>query len=142
MVPTRDGGDIEIQNGVVAFSGGLETAVYLSLFGGNFDDDGRRATRSWWGNADEIDPLKHYRSETQYLLRTLRPTSQNLRLVESAAERDLAWMKSAKIVSDMTVSGRIESLGTVTLEFSIVARGEEINFRFTENWKASALRVA
>ena len=38
---TPDGGEIEMVNGLVTMSGGLETMAYLCLFGGNEEDDGR-----------------------------------------------------------------------------------------------------
>ena len=40
LIQTNDDGDINIINGVTEMSGGLETTVYLALFGGNEDDNG------------------------------------------------------------------------------------------------------
>ena len=39
LFQTNDEGDIESIDGVVTMSGGLETMFYLSIFGGNEDDD-------------------------------------------------------------------------------------------------------
>ena len=76
---TDDGGEITVVNGVVEMSGGLETAVYLSLFGGNEDDDGRADNpQTWWGNLAENEPERQYRSETQHLLQALPATTGTL----------------------------------------------------------------
>ena len=70
---TADGGEITVANGQVALTGGLESAVYLSIFGGNDSDSGQESTapKQWWGNLDEPDPAGRYRGQTQYLLRAL-----------------------------------------------------------------------
>ena len=95
LFQTDNEGDITVRDGVVEMGGGLETAAYLSLFGGNEDDDGLADNpKTWWGNLDEIDPAKQYRSETQNLLRGIPATSGNLRRIEDAASRDLAWFIS------------------------------------------------
>ena len=49
LFQTVDDGEINIENGVVEMSGGLETAAYLSLYGGNEDDDGREARQNIYG---------------------------------------------------------------------------------------------
>ena len=52
-------GEIEIVDGIVTMDGGLQTAVYLSLFGGNIDDAAGFDKRlSWWGNCEEPDEAK------------------------------------------------------------------------------------
>ncbi|GAG06443.1 unnamed protein product, partial [marine sediment metagenome] len=57
LLSTKDGGDINIESGLIEMTAGFETAVYLSLFGGNIEDDGTEATKSktWWGNLLETD---------------------------------------------------------------------------------------
>ncbi len=102
---TADGGDITQD---LAIRDGLESSVYLSLFGGNVKDDGRENNAfKWWGNIGENNPPRQYRSETAYLLATVPPTPSNLRRVEDAAGRDLAWCiteavsKTVKVVASM-----------------------------------------
>ena len=63
LYDTPDGGDIRITEGFIASDRTFGTAVYLSLFGGNKEDNGRvRNRRTWWGN-------------------TLRGVNENQRLV-------------------------------------------------------------
>ena len=54
LTHTDDDGDIEVLNGLVTMAGGLETAVYLSLFGANeHDPGGLDSPQQYWGNWGE-----------------------------------------------------------------------------------------
>lgn len=139
LFQTDDGGEIDIARGIAAMSGGLETAAYLSLFGGNEDDDGRDENpHNWWGNLDENDPARRYRSETQHLLQALPLSTGNLRRVEDAATRDLAWFTASNVASAVTVAASIPGLNRIKLTVDVEAYGDESRFEFVENWKASA----
>ena len=139
LCQTNDEGEINVVDGIVEMSGGLETAAYLSLFGGNEDDDGRdNSSSTWWANLDEVDPARQYRSETQNLLQALPATTGNLRRVEDAASRDLAWFTQNNVASSVSVSASIPGLNKLKLTINIEAVGEESSFEFVENWKASA----
>lgn len=138
LFQTSDGGDLNIEDGLVEMSGGLETAAYLSLFGGNEDDDGRaNSPDSWWGNLGEADPAQHYRSETQHITQALPATSNNLRRVEDAAKRDLAWFITKKVASSIKLVASIPRVNTVRIQVFIEANGLESSFDFVENWKAT-----
>lgn len=132
LFQTDDGGEVIIENGVVEMSGGLETAAYLSLFGGNED-----ILLNWWGNIDEIDPDRQYRSETQNLLQSLPATTGNLIRIEDAAKRDLAWFITKKVASTVSVIVTIPGLNQIKIIVDIEARGEHSNFEFVENWNAT-----
>lgn len=139
LYQTPDGGEIDVRDGLVDMSGGLETAAYLSLFGGNEGDDGRDENpHNWWGNLDEIDPARRYRSETQNILQALALSTGNLRRVEDAARRDLAWFTASNVASSVSVAASIPGLNRIKLTVDIEAYGEESRFEFVENWKASA----
>lgn len=138
LFQTDDDGEIEIEGGLMTLTPGLDTSAYLSLFGGNWKDDGSQNNRqTWWGNLDETDPSKRYRSETQYLLGTIPATSRNLRRVEDAATRDLQWLLDEAIASSLTVSASLIGLNRVKIEIIIRAEGDESQFNYTENWRAS-----
>jgi len=139
LFQTDDGGDIRVNGGVVELRPGLETTVYLSLFGGNEDDDGTPDNpASWWGNIDEGLPDRTYRSETQHLLQALPATSGNLPRVEDAVTRDLAWLISSGVASSVSVSVSITGVNRVKINIDIEAIGYPSRFEFVENWKASA----
>ena len=138
LFQTIEDGNIEVVNGVITMSGGLGTAAYLSLFGGNIDDPATaESSFNWWGNLDENDESRRYRSETQYLLRSLPATSFNLRRIEDAARRDLDWMLEEKVASSIDVEATVPQLNRVKLTVNIEARGEQSNFEFVENWQST-----
>ena len=138
LFQTDNEGEINVRDGLVEMGGGLETAAYLSLFGGNEDDDGlAENNKTWWGNLDEIDPARQYRSETQNLLRAIPTTSGNLRRIEDAASRDLAWFIAEGVASSVSISASIPGVNRIKLTVDIEADGDESRFEFVENWKAS-----
>jgi len=133
-----DGGNISIDQGIAEMSGGLETAVYLSLFGGNEDDAcGADVSKSWWGNIGENQASRTYRSEFQYLLKSIPLTTGNLNDLKEAANRDLKWMITEKVASSVNMKLSIPALNTVGVVITIKAEGSEEKFEFTENWKAA-----
>lgn len=138
LYQTPDGGEINIDRGLVEMSGGLETAAYLSLFGGNEDDDGRELNPfNWWGNIAETQTDRQYRSETQNLVEALPATSNNLNRIQDAATRDLEWFIESRIASSVTVVATIPAVNTVKVVVTIEANGLESRFEFVENWKAT-----
>jgi phage gp46-like protein len=139
LYQTADGGEITIENGQPVMDDGLATSVYLSLFGGNEQDSGREGDnpREWWGNKFEADPSRTYRSETQFLLRSIPSTSGNLRRIEDAASRDLAWMVD-EIADSVTVAVSVPALDTVRIEIEVVVNDQKFAFAFTEAWKVRA----
>jgi phage gp46-like protein len=139
LFQSLDDGEIIIRAGVVEMDGGLQTAGYLSLFGGNEDDDGREDNPlGYWGNAIGDDPNERQVSRTQYLLRSIPATSGNLLRIEDAATTDLQWLIEVGAASTVNVAASIPALNRVKLAITIEAIGEESSFEFVENWKASA----
>jgi phage gp46-like protein len=127
----NDGGEITVQAGLVLMSEGLETAAYLSLFGGNEQDPGdSNSAEQWWGNLTETQPARTYRSETQYLLRSLPAIPSNLRRIEQAAARDLQWMIDEGVAKSVTTSASIPALNRVRLAVSIVTLRGELQLSF------------
>ena len=132
-----DGGDIEVIDGITSMSSGLETSVYLSLFGGNLDDDGRPGNaRTWWGNLSEDDPANQYRSETQHLIQALPSIPINLLAIEEAAGRDLAWMIPAGAASAVAVVASLVGPKRIAIVVTITADGEDTALEFLANWQA------
>jgi phage gp46-like protein len=132
---TSDGGDIAFVDGAAVQCSGLSPAAYLSLFGGNEDDAGGRDTsRQWWGNLIGEDT---YRSETQNLLRSMPATSGNLRKVEAAALRDLAWLVSSGAADSVTVAASIPALNALHVDVAVTAEGKQTKYTYSENWAAS-----
>lgn len=122
---TADGGEITVELGQVSMSEGLETSVYLSWFGGNERDTGLPSTErdQWWGNLDENEPARRYRSETQALLASIPLIPANRRRIEEAAARDIAWMVGTVAIS-ATVTVTLPAPDTVNLSAVIIVGDE------------------
>lgn len=135
LYQTDDDGEIIISGGLVEMSGGLQTAAYLSLFGGNENDDGLAGNaETWWGNALENEKSLKFISETQYLLEALPITSANLLRVEDAAKRDLAWFKDTGVATVIRVSASILGLNMLKLTIDI----DQQRYEFVENWRSAS----
>lgn len=131
LFQTNDNGEIEIEGGQVTMTDSLETAVYLSLFGGNIEDDGSQDNPlTWWGNLVENEPANRYRSETQYLLGTVPAVSANLKRIEDAATRDLQWLEAGTL----EVSASLTGLNRVKIDVTI----DDTPFSYSEDWRAGA----
>ena len=140
LFQTDNDGEINVENGIIEMSGGLDTAAYLSLFGGNEDCSGRETCPfTWWANRSENDDALKYISETQYLLQSLPAITANLRRIEDAANRDLAWFLNEKIASTVTVLVSIPALNRIQIDVIIEAEGVESSFKFVENWKSTII---
>lgn len=134
-----DGGEIEIAGGLVTMADGLETAVYLSLFGGNERDSGIEgdAPLQWWGNLTEAEAARQYRSETQHLVRSLPAIPANLRRIEDAVMRDLAWM-DGEIARGIEALASIPARNRVQIDLNVeVAGGTKHTFQFALEWGTS-----
>lgn len=137
LYQTDDDGDIQYVNGKAVMSDGLETAAYLSLFGGNARDSGGDDTLhlQWWGNLSENDPSRQYRSETQHLIEGLSASTSNLRRVEDAANRDLAWMVESGLATSAEATATIPALNRLRIAVVIVIDDETFDFVFTATWR-------
>lgn len=129
---TNDGGEITYINGNVETTNGLEVAAYLSLMGGNKFDSGASSDDpfQWWGNFDELEPEKQYRSEFQNLIQGLSNVASNLLRIEEAAGRDLKWMVDTGIAQLVEVSASVPGVNLLEAEILIVVSESE-NVRFT-----------
>ncbi len=130
LFQTINNGDINVTNGIVEMSGGLQTAAYISLFGGNEDYDGsENSPLQYWANFNENESEKKYRSETQYLLTSIPITSANLLRIEQAAKRDLLWLSD-----EVIVTATIPDLNKIKLVIEL----ENDKIEFEENWRAKS----
>lgn len=134
LFQTDDNGDISIVGGVIETTDDFRTAGYLSLMGGNEDDDGSdNNPLTWWANLDETDPVNRYVSETQNLLRSLPATTGNLQQLEDAARRDLNWMLTTGAVNELDVVATMPGLNRVRI-VATMNGDETVNFLL--NWEA------
>lgn len=129
-----DGGEINVVGGQLEMDlSGLETAVYLSWFGGNDDDSGLDGDkpRQWWANTEERDAARRQRSELQFLLNTLPLNPTSLRRFEDAAELDLQWLLDGGFATFVGVRATMPALNTVKLLPRIEIQGRVFEPAFT-----------
>lgn len=135
---TLDDGDVLLTDGLLEFTPGLETAAYLSLFGGNEDDDsGPDGRRQWWGNLGETVAARTYRCETQRVLATAAPIPANLPRVVAAVRHDLAWMVSEGVASEVAVAASMPDLNRIRVDVAVNAAQQSIKLQYVETWMAS-----
>lgn len=134
-----DGGEIEVEASGIVTDDGLGTAVFLSLFGGNEEDDGTTATAplQWWGNVLEDEgSARRYRSQTLAVLVGLPLTSSNLLRLQTAAENDTAWLVSEGLASERAISVRVTAPKRVAITVAVVVSGERYTFTYTREWSS------
>jgi phage gp46-like protein len=135
---TLDGGEIRVTDGTTQMIGGLESAVYLRLFGGNRDDRGQADTsKTWWANRLENTPVEEqYRSRTQNALQALPTTSASLKFIEGETLADLQMFKDIGAATDIAVNAFIPSPNRIGLAIDIVNGENRTSLVWEENWKA------
>ena len=127
----NDGGEMTIENGLTEMSDGLETAAFLSLFGGNDDDGGLQGDepRQWWANFDETETEKQYRSQTQNLLRSIPLNTANLQRIEDAVYSDLAWLVES-VATNVEALATMPALNTVRIQAFVEVDGKVVPLSF------------
>lgn len=130
-------GNIIIENGMVQMDGGLQGFVLLSLFGGNIADDGSSGTdlKTWWGNRLENDNDYKYVSRTQYILRNLPVSTNNILKLNEAIKLDLQAMISQKIATEINSEVVTVGLNRIKITINIVSQGKKEEFTYYVNWE-------
>jgi len=140
LYDTPDGGDIRITEGFIASDRTFGTAVYLSLFGGNKEDNGRvRNRRTWWGNTLRgVNENQRLVSRLQAVIFGLPMTTMNILDAEEAARLDLDWIIAEQIADEILTDGRAVSQNRFNLKIQINAKGETIyDNAFAVFWRSA-----
>ena len=124
---TNDGGEIDVEDGLILDCNTFSTAVYISLFGGNKDDDAGRSKETWWGNlipgtVENERVVSHF----QAVICGLPLTSGNLKKAQTAAELDLKWLKDEGIADSVTVTLKAEDVKRVCASVEITKDGTSL----------------
>ena len=130
---TDNGGDVEFEGGNPLLAPGFESAAYLSLFGGNQEDDATESTDrfQWWGNTTESEPARTYRSRTQNLLLGITNVASSLLRIEEAATLDLQWFIDEGIADSVEVVASVPDFNRLDLEISIVVGDSEFTINLS-----------
>lgn len=146
LFQTDDGGDVAFSSPNATITDleldpGLETASYLSMFGGNERDSGlgtigeagSPVRLQWWGNLGE-PPSRQMRSETGHLLLSLPAISANLLKIEDAVTRDHQWFLDEGLASEVEASASLIAKDKIRIQVRLVVEGEELVFLFQTQW--------
>jgi phage gp46-like protein len=141
LYDTPDGGDIRITDGLIEGDRAYDTAVYLSLFGGNKADNGKTKNRkTWWGNTLRgVSESQRLVSRFQAIIEGLPMNTKNIQDAEDAALLDLQWMIDERIADEILAEGRAVSHSRFLIKIQINAKGKLIyGHPFTLVWKAGS----
>jgi phage gp46-like protein len=128
LVETEDGGNVLISDGLFQNDRSFDTAVYLSLFGGNRNDNGKvKNNKTWWGNTLRGTPENEKLvSRFQAIISGLPMTTKNILEAEDAARLDLKWITDEGIADKIEATGRAQSRNRFILTVRIIAGGAEL----------------
>lgn len=118
---TGNGGDLELNNNDLTLVTGLESMLYLAMFGGNVEGD-------WWGNELLMpnQPDIHLKSETEKVLMSVALNSAGRIKIEQAVKNDLAFIQKAFPGTKLVVSVTIVSDDIVSIVINV--DGKDFNY--------------
>ena len=126
LISTPDGADIVLENGLIKDCRNFDSAVLLSLMGGNDEDLNRRPKETWWGNLVEgTQESEWISSEFGAMVKGFPLTSGNLRKAKDACKRDLNWIMSEGGADDISVVLAAESSQRVKLDVEVTQDGSK-----------------
>ena len=148
LFQTNDGGEISVKNGEPVMDGGLQTAMYLSLFGDFIDEKIKSkleiAKKEWWGN-EYLDEVEQLKSEFYSFIKGKPKSVQNILKAEELAKKDLQWFIDTDIADEIVVDITSNDIQKIIMDVKILADGEtieenefEINWGFEKNDPANA----
>jgi phage gp46-like protein len=139
---TPDGGDIQLINDVFVSDTTLKTAVYLSLFGGNKDDNGKvKNKNTWWGNTlAGVSENEKIISRFQSIIFSLPMSTKNIQEAETAAKLDLQWIIDEGIGNDIIVSGSAIARNKFKIKINISVKEKNIyENSFSTPWQVGGV---
>ncbi len=127
LVETDDGADIVIENGQIVSSENAQTAVFLSLFGGNDEDADGREKESWWGNEIAGTALAE-RVQSGFLAEITGKaiTSSMLQKSKAAAESDLQWLISEGFADSVEVEVKATDRNMLFVNVKALKNGGQV----------------
>jgi hypothetical protein len=98
-------------------TGGLETALVLTIAGGNSQDGGRPvdADAQWWGNRLEVDATRHVRSRFDTATTGAPVTTSYVRRATPEVSADLTQLVEAGELTEFTTTFVIPEVNRVQL---------------------------
>lgn len=136
LIITKEGFDIDLKNNFVEMTSGFESAIFLSIFGGNEEDDYSEATKEkqFWGNRLNGN---QYRSRTLKFINGSYANAQNLQLLEKNILLDLNWFIEENIADTLEVDCSIPNFNELKIDIRLLRDSKLLaNSNYKLNWKA------
>lgn len=121
-----NGSDSELENGILSMAGGFDTAVYISLFGSENNNE--------WMNLffDENEKIE---SKAITFIKSNALTLQNLQKAQKYFENDLNWLKKINACDTIRVSYKQENINAIIFYIEILQNEETIySTQYNINW--------
>ena len=134
-----EGGEIEVDDGLISDCETFSTSIYLSLFGGNANDDSGRSKDTWWGNLiPGTKQEEKYISKFQAVINGVPLSARNLQKAQTAAKEDLSWIVDKKIADEVNATLSAENKNRVYLYVTINKDGTKIyECEYAFQWKGA-----
>lgn len=136
LIITKEGFDIDLKNNFIEMTSGFESAIFLSIFGGNEEDDYSEATKEkqFWGNRLNDN---QYRSRTLKFINGSYANAQNLQLLEQNILLDLNWFIEENIADTLEVDCSIPNFNELKIDIRLLRDSKLLaNSNYKLNWKA------
>ncbi len=129
LKPTAAGEDLKVAAGCPQMTGGLDNAIYMSLFTGDS-----------WMNALSDDSGK-YSSKIPALIGA-GTVNNKIRLdIVAEAERVLAWLVTDNIVKSVAVRAEIPEMGQIFLAVRVEQPEKSPEFKYTLHWETQKISI-
>ena len=123
LIPTPDGARLDFSGGQPLMEQGLENAVYLSLFVGD-----------WWGNAT-VPERDRQASRVQQVADRATLSNRSRLDIEAAANEALGWMVNDGIAESVRTTAVLVGVQTAELTVTIEQPGASpVILRYQVNW--------
>ena len=131
LQPRNDGGEITVTSGKPEMTGGLDNAVYLSLF-----------TAGYWGNAIS-EQAERYGSIIPGIMAEGMLSNQTRLDVIEAAQSSLQWMIDEGIAERVEARAEIANRSTLYLAVTIYEPGRATprQIAYGLNWDAQEVQI-
>lgn len=139
LIMTKEGFDIDIKNNFIEMTSGFESAVFLSLFGGNEEDDYSEATNKnqFWANNLQDNESGKYRSRTLKFINGSNANAQNLKLLEQNILLDLNWFIEENIADTVEADCSIPAFNELKIDIRLLRDSKLLSSsNYKLNWKA------
>lgn len=137
LISTPDGGELDTSSGGIGIDRTAETAILISLEGGNYDDTGDPSSDSkqWWGNYTTKDTAEHIRSRTQAVLRGMPATVSNLQELTNAVLLDLAWASGGVVFDKIFAKSKLVGRNRALIELDTEQDGQTVRYAIRAPWQ-------